>query len=49
MVFPFMDHDMTGLLENPNVRFTPPQIKSYMYQLLEGTAYLHVVSIEAHF
>ena len=43
MVTPYMDHDLSGLLENPNVKFTEPQIKCYMYQLLEGTKYLHEV------
>ncbi|KAI9750471.1 MAG: hypothetical protein M4579_006461 [Chaenotheca gracillima] len=41
MVTPYMDHDLSGLLENPNVRFTEPQIKCYMLQLLEGLRYLH--------
>ncbi|KAI9346616.1 kinase-like domain-containing protein [Obelidium mucronatum] len=41
MVFPFMDHDLNGLLENPNIRFMPHQIKSYFQQLLRGTDYLH--------
>ncbi|KAI8983843.1 kinase-like domain-containing protein [Pilobolus umbonatus] len=41
MVFPYMDHDLAGLLDNPNVRLSPPQIKTYLKQLLEGTAYLH--------
>ncbi|CAG8487327.1 12092_t:CDS:10 [Ambispora gerdemannii] len=41
MVFPYMDHDLAGLLENPSVKFTPPQIKCYLKQLLEGTFYLH--------
>ncbi|CAO3628139.1 unnamed protein product [Mucor hiemalis] len=41
MVFPYMDHDLAGLLDNPKVRLTPPQIKTYLKQLLEGTAYLH--------
>lgn len=41
MVTPYMDHDLSGLLENPAVHFTEPQIKCYMKQLLEGTAYLH--------
>lgn len=41
MVTPYMDHDLSGLLENPNVKFTEPQIKCYMLQLLEGTKYLH--------
>ncbi|KAI9326423.1 kinase-like domain-containing protein [Zopfochytrium polystomum] len=45
MVFPYMEHDMSGLLENPNVCFTPAQIKSFMKQLLEGTHYLHLNSI----
>ncbi|ETN40220.1 serine/threonine-protein kinase bur1 [Cyphellophora europaea CBS 101466] len=40
-VTPYMDHDLSGLLENPNVHFTEPQIKCYMKQLLEGCAYLH--------
>ncbi|KAG9232988.1 Serine/threonine-protein kinase bur-1 [Amylocarpus encephaloides] len=42
MVTPYMDHDLSGLLENPDVpKFTEPQIKCYMLQLLEGTRYLH--------
>ena len=41
MVTPYMDHDLSGLLENPTVHFTVPQIKCYMLQLLKGTAYLH--------
>ncbi|KAH8821703.1 kinase-like domain-containing protein [Xylogone sp. PMI_703] len=41
MVTPYMDHDLSGLLENPNVKFTEPQIKCYMLQLLEGLRYLH--------
>src|SRR5271154_306854 len=41
MVTPYMDHDLSGLLENPAVQLTEPQIKCYMKQLLEGCAYLH--------
>ena len=41
MVTPYMDHDLSGLLENPAVHFTEPQIKCYMLQLLEGVRYLH--------
>jgi len=44
MVFPYMDHDLAGLLENERVTMNPSQIKLYMKQLLEGTAYLHAVS-----
>ncbi|MCJ1461143.1 serine/threonine protein kinase, CMGC, CDC2/CDK sub [Mycoblastus sanguinarius] len=45
MVTPYMDHDLSGLLENPSVQFTEPQIKCYMLQLLEGVAYLHASKI----
>ncbi|KAF2756017.1 Pkinase-domain-containing protein, partial [Pseudovirgaria hyperparasitica] len=41
MVTPYMEHDLSGLLDNPDVRFTEPQIKCYMLQLLEGLRYLH--------
>jgi serine/threonine-protein kinase BUR1 len=43
MVFPYMDHDLTGLLENDRVKLQPSQIKLYMKQLLEGTEYMHRV------
>ena len=44
MVFPYMDHDLAGLLENERVKLQPSQIKLYMKQLLEGTEYMHRVS-----
>ena len=43
MVFPYMDHDLAGLLENERVKLIPSQIKLYMKQLLEGTEYMHRV------
>lgn len=46
MVFPYMDHDLAGLLENPQVKLDIGEIKQYGKQLLEGTAYLHRVSFE---
>ena len=45
MATPYMDHDLCGLLDNPKVEFTIPQIKCYARQLLEGTAYLHRMNI----
>ncbi|KAJ2896602.1 serine/threonine protein kinase, CMGC, CDC2/CDK sub [Coemansia aciculifera] len=45
MVFPYMAHDLTGLLENPTVHLRPEHIKLYLRQLLEGTAYLHASRI----
>ncbi|KAM0749055.1 Pkinase-domain-containing protein [Meredithblackwellia eburnea MCA 4105] len=41
MVFPYMDHDLAGLLENPKVNLQAQHIKQYSKQLLQGTAYLH--------
>jgi len=43
MVFPYMDHDLAGLLENERVKLQPSHIKLYMRQLLEGTDYMHRV------
>lgn len=45
MVTPYMDHDLSGLLDNPSVKLTEPQIKCYMLQLLEGLRYLHAERI----
>lgn len=45
MVTPYMDHDLSGLLENPAVRFSEPQIKCYMLQLLQGLEFLHASKI----
>lgn len=44
MVTPYMDHDLSGMLTNPDIRFSEGQIKCYMQQLLEGLRYLHDVS-----
>jgi serine/threonine-protein kinase BUR1 len=45
MVFPYMDHDLAGLLENERVKLQPSHIKLYMKQLLEGTEYMHRVCL----
>lgn len=44
MVTPYMDHDLSGMLTNPDIQFSISQIKCYMLQLLEGVRYLHDVS-----
>ncbi|KAK5166267.1 serine/threonine protein kinase, CMGC, CDC2/CDK subfamily [Saxophila tyrrhenica] len=41
MVMPYMDHDLSGMLTNPDIRFSEAQVKCYMLQLLEGLRYLH--------
>ena len=48
MVFPYMDHDLAGLLANERVKLQPSQIKLYMKQLLEGTEYMHHVCTLIH-
>ena len=40
MVFEYMDHDMAGLL-NAGYKFSVPQIRCLMHQLLEVLDYLH--------
>ncbi|XP_017244530.1 cyclin-dependent kinase C-1 isoform X2 [Daucus carota subsp. sativus] len=42
MVFEYMDHDLAGLVLRSGSRFTVPQIKCYMKQLLAGLHYCHV-------
>jgi len=44
MVMPYMEHDLSGLLTNPEIKLAVPQIKCYLLQLLEGLRYLHDVS-----
>ena len=44
MVMEFCDHDLTGLTD-AGQRFTVPQIKCYMKQLLEGLAYCHAQKV----
>lgn len=41
MVFEYMDHDITGLMDTPSIRFSEAQIKCCMIQLLAGLEYCH--------
>ncbi|CAK9314761.1 unnamed protein product [Citrullus colocynthis] len=41
LVFEYMEHDLTGLASRPGVKFTEPQVKCYMQQLLRGLDYFH--------
>ncbi|CAO2830775.1 unnamed protein product [Amaranthus hypochondriacus] len=45
LVFEYMDHDLTGLSDRPGLRFTIPQIKCYMKQLLTGLHYCHANNV----
>jgi hypothetical protein len=44
MVFPFMDHDLCGLLGNQDFKMTHSLAKLLFKQILEGMAYIHAVS-----
>ncbi|XP_048599348.1 probable serine/threonine-protein kinase At1g54610 [Brassica napus] len=41
LVFDYMDHDLVGLSSLPGVKFTEPQVKCYMRQLLSGLEHCH--------
>ncbi|CAI9109759.1 OLC1v1009654C1 [Oldenlandia corymbosa var. corymbosa] len=41
LVFEYMEHDLSGLLSCPDVKFTESQIKCYMQQLLCGLEHCH--------
>jgi len=41
MVFEYLDYDLTGILETPEIRFTQDHIKSWAQQLLSGVHYMH--------
>jgi cyclin-dependent kinase 12/13 len=41
LVFEYMVHDLAGLAANPEIKFTEPQVKCYMNQLLSGLEHCH--------
>jgi serine/threonine-protein kinase BUR1 len=41
MVTPYMEHDLSGMLDNPDIIITEPMRKCYMLQLFHGLKYLH--------
>lgn len=42
MVFPYLEHDLTGLLESQH-QLRVPHLKCYARQLFEGLAHIHKV------
>ncbi|CAI9283034.1 unnamed protein product [Lactuca saligna] len=40
-VFEYMEHDLSGLLSCPDIKFSDSQIKCYMRQLLNGIEHCH--------
>ncbi|MBA0768630.1 hypothetical protein Gotri_017420 [Gossypium trilobum] len=41
LVFDYMEHDLAGLTASPGVKFTEPQVKCFMKQLLSGLGHCH--------
>ncbi|XP_068647149.1 probable serine/threonine-protein kinase At1g54610 isoform X2 [Aristolochia californica] len=41
LVFEYMEHDLAGLAATPGIKFTEPQVKCYMQQLLVGLEHCH--------
>ncbi|XP_019152758.1 PREDICTED: probable serine/threonine-protein kinase At1g54610 [Ipomoea nil] len=41
LVFEYMEHDVSGLLSSPEVKFSESQVKCYMKQLLSGLEHCH--------
>uniref|UniRef100_A0A0E0DKE6 [RNA-polymerase]-subunit kinase n=1 Tax=Oryza meridionalis TaxID=40149 RepID=A0A0E0DKE6_9ORYZ len=41
LVFEYMEHDLAGLAATPGIKFTEPQVKCYMQQLLSGLDHCH--------
>ncbi|XP_047333414.1 protein IMPAIRED IN BABA-INDUCED STERILITY 1-like [Impatiens glandulifera] len=41
LVFEYMEHDVAGLVSNPDLKFSESQVKCYMKQLLLGIEHCH--------
>ena len=41
MVFPYMEHDLAGLMDNESITITLPVAKYYLQEILLGLEYLH--------
>ncbi|KAL9259584.1 IMPAIRED IN BABA-INDUCED STERILITY 1-like protein [Drosera capensis] len=41
LIFEYMEHDLLGLTACPDIKFSEPQVKCYMKQLLSGLEYCH--------
>jgi len=41
MVFEYLEYDLTGVLDTPEIRFTEDHVKSWSQQLLMGVHYMH--------
>ena len=46
LVFEFCEHDLAGLLKNPEVKFSAPEKKKIANQLFTGLHYIHKNKVE---
>lgn len=45
MVFEYLEYDLTGIIETPEIKLTQDHIKSWSNQLLKGVHYMHINKI----
>ncbi|CAM8978193.1 unnamed protein product [Rhodiola kirilowii] len=45
LVFEYMEHDLSGLIDCPEIKFTESQVKCYLKQLLSGLEHCHMRSV----
>ncbi|XP_066391464.1 probable serine/threonine-protein kinase At1g54610 [Miscanthus floridulus] len=45
LVFDYMVHDLAGLAASPDIKFTLPQVKCYVHQLLSGLEHCHNLGV----
>ena len=45
MVFEYLEFDLTGIIETPEIKLTQDHVKSWSKQLLSGVHYMHVNKI----
>ncbi|KAK6352569.1 kinase subunit of RNA polymerase II carboxy-terminal domain kinase I [Orbilia blumenaviensis] len=45
MIFEYMDHDLTGILNHPSFRLSPSNIKDLAHQFFSGLAHIHRAGI----
>mmetsp|Transcript_26889 Transcript_26889/g.34501 ORF Transcript_26889/g.34501 Transcript_26889/m.34501 type:complete len:559 (-) Transcript_26889:303-1979(-) len=45
MVFEYLEYDLTGIIESPEIKISQDHIKSWSKQLLSGVHYMHVNKI----
>ena len=45
MVFEYLEYDLTGIIESPEIKISQDHIKSWSNQLLKGVHYMHINKI----